>query len=343
MHKLWQNEPMDINSLLLYALENNASDLHLSSGLIPLIRIDGNLQPVVGAKRLDENALLAMLHQILPPEVISLLTTKCEIDKTFSAPASSRGRFRINVFRQNRGTSAALRVIHTDIPSFTELGFSEIFYKLCDMPNGLILVTGPTGSGKTTTIASMIEYINNTKQGHIVTLEDPIEYIYEGKKCLVHQREIGVHTESFGTALRAVLREDPNFIFVGEMRDLETIKLALTAAETGHLVFATLHTSSASETINRIVDVFDAAEKTMVRSMLASSLRAVIAQVLVKRKNSSGRVAAQEIMLCTPAVKNMIREEKTHQIYSVIQTGQEFGMRTLEQHRQELAKKGVIE
>lgn len=332
---------MDITSLLLYALEKKASDLHLSSGLVPRIRVDGNLQPVSNAKPLDEDTLLAMLHQTLPPEVIGLLDTKSEIDKTFSA--LDKGRFRINVFRQSRGISAALRVISSVIPTFSELGFPESYYNLCDIPHGLILVTGPTGSGKTTTIASMIEYINNAKNGHIVTLEDPIEYIYECKKCLVHQREIGVHTESFSAALRAVLREDPNIIFVGEMRDLETIRLALTAAETGHLVFATLHTSSAAETINRVVDVFDAAEKSMVRSMLASSLRAVIAQVLLKRKGGVGRIAAQEIMICTPAIKNMIREEKSHQIYSAIQTGQELGMRTLEQHISELKGQGLIE
>lgn len=335
---------MNIISLLLYAIEHKASDLHLSSGLVPLVRVDGSLRAVEGEKELDEASLTDILRQLLPAEVTGLLATRSEIDKTFSLPnAEGLGRFRINVFRHNRGISAALRVIHSIIPSFTDLGFPEIFYKLCDMPHGLILVTGPTGSGKTTTIASMIDFINGTKSGHIITLEDPIEYLFDCKKCLVHQREIGVHTESFSAALRAVLREDPNFIFVGEMRDLETIQLALTAAETGHLVFATLHTSSAAETINRIVDVFDSAEKAMVRSMLASSLRAVISQVLIKKKRGGGRVAAQEIMVCTPAVKNMIREEKSHQIYSVIQTGQESGMRTLDQHLYELAKKDVIE
>lgn len=331
---------MDINVLLTYAVEHNASDLHLSAGLVPLVRVDGMLQQVAEAEKLDGAVLHDILRQILLSEDITLLSTRREIDCTFNSP--TLGRFRINVFHQSQGIAVALRVIPKKIPTFAELGFSDIFYQICNMPNGLVVLAGPTGSGKTTTIASVLEYINATQNGHIVTLEDPIEYAFEPKRCLVHQREIGIHTESFGAALRAVLREDPDYIFVGEMRDLETIKLALTAAETGHLVFATLHTSSAAETINRIVDVFQASEKAMVRSILASSLRAVISQVLVKRKNG-GRVAAQEIMICNSAIKNMIREDKTHQIYSVIQTGHEVGMRTLEQHLQELIKKGMVD
>lgn len=330
----------DITSLLQYAHELNASDLHLSTGLVPLIRVDGWLQPVINAKPLDDAVLNKVLQQILPKEIFPLLANRREIDMSFGI--TNVGRFRVNVFKQSNGLGIAIRLIPENIPSFSDIGLGEIFYKLCDLPHGLILVTGPTGSGKSTTIASMVEYINDTKNGHIITLEDPIEYVYESKKCLVHQREVGRHTESFSDALRAGLRQDPDFIVVGEMRDLETIRLALTAAETGHLVFATLHTNSAAETINRIVDVFPSFEKSMVRSILASSLRAVISQILV-RKKGGGRIAAHEIMICNAAIKNMIREDRTHQIYSVIQTGQEKGMQTLEQHIQELLRNDLID
>jgi twitching motility protein PilT len=331
---------MDIKTLLKYAVDHKASDLHLSSEMIPMVRVDGMLEQVAGATKVSEANFAKMVLQLLGNDDAQRLNGLREVDKTFVDP--DYGRFRINIFRHSNGLGVALRVIHKEIPTCSELGLSDIFYKLCDQANGLIILAGPTGSGKTTTIASMLQHINSTKSGHIITLEDPIEYLHECNKCLIHQREVGSHTESFNGALRAVLREDPNYIFVGEMRDAETIRLTLTAAETGHLVFATLHTSSAAETINRVIDVFQPAEKAMVRSVLASSLRGVISQVLVKRKGG-GRIAVQEVMICSPAVKNMIREDKVHQIYSVIQTGQEMGMRTLEQHMLELSIKGLIE
>lgn len=327
-----------ILELLQYAVSKNASDLHLSAGVVPCIRFDGELENIEGESALDEAAIYKMLAEICPERHRASLTSKTEIDLAVSA---SGGRFRVNIFKQNRGPGAAFRFIPKDIPSFDALDLTNIAPKLCSLPHGLILVTGPTGSGKTTTIASMISYINEHNASHIVTIEDPIEYIHDCKKCLVDQREVGLHTASFSDALRAVLREDPDFIFVGEMRDLETIRLALTAAETGHLVFATLHTNSAAETINRIIDVFPASEKDMVRSLLSSSLRAVISQILLKKK-SGGRIAAREIMLCTMAIKNLIRENKVHQIYSVIQTGQEKGMQTLEQHLQLLKKQNLL-
>lgn len=327
-----------ISDLLQYTISKNASDLHLSAGVAPRIRFDGELEDIAGEAPLDEATLYKMLEEIVPERYRKNLTTRLETDLAIS---SGDGRFRVNIFKQNRGPSAAFRFIPKDIPAFDKLDLTNTAPKLCSLPHGLILVTGPTGSGKTTTIASMLNFINSTNTSHIITIEDPIEYIHECKKCLIHQREVGLHTASFSDALRAALREDPDFIFVGEMRDLETIRLALTAAETGHLVFATLHTNSAAETINRIIDVFPSSEKDLVRSLLASSLRAVISQILLKKKNG-GRIAAREIMLCTTAVKNLIRENKVHQIYSVIQTGQEKGMQTLEQHLQLLRKNGVL-
>lgn len=331
---------MDIISLLNYAVKQNSSDLHLSTGDVPLMRKDGLLVAVEGTSVLDEATLLSMLKEVISEDQWNRVINKLEDDLSISI--ENLARFRINVFHQLRGSSAAFRVIPNYIPTFEELGLSDVFYDICNYAHGLVLVTGPTGCGKTTTLAAMINYINANKQGHVITIEDPIEYVFESKKSLVQQREIGRHTETFAGALRAVLREDPDYILVGEMRDLETIKLALTAAETGHLVFATLHTNSASETIDRVIDVFTSSEKEMVRSILASSLKAVISQRLL-RKNNGGRVAVQEIMLSTPAIKNMIREDKVHQIYSSIQTSQVKGMRTLEQHWNELVQKGVLD
>ena len=332
----------DITYLLQYAREHNASDLHLSVGLVPLIRVDGYLKQVDDSVILDGVIFNQILQQILPKHLWLQLSNfeRHEIDMALSI--ADLGRFRVNIFRQYHGLSMAIRLIPKVIPSFRELGLTEIFSFLCDLPHGLILVTGPTGSGKSTTIAAMVEQINFSKRGHIITLEDPIEYIYTNKQCLIHQREVGCHTESFSDALRTILRQDPDFIVIGEMRDLATIRLALTAAETGHLVFATLHTNSAAETINRIVDVFPSSEKSLVRSMLAGALRAVISQVLVA-KRGGGRVAAQEIMICTQAIKNMIREDRPQQIYSAMQTGQAKGMRTLTQHLQELVGQGIID
>lgn len=332
---------MDIHELLSYSVNHKASDLHLSSGCIPLIRVDGLLHPVPLSTELDEVTISRMVKEILPEDFATKVLA--ELDSDFSIDIPKVARFRVNVFRQFRGNSVAFRCIPMRVPTIEELQLSDIFYRLCELRNGLILVTGPTGAGKTTTLAAMIDYINRSKQSHIVTIEDPIEYVHDSdKKCLIQQREVKRHTESFGSALRAALREDPNYIFVGEMRDLETIRLALTAAETGHLVLATLHTNSAASAVDRIIDVFPSSEKPLIRSILSNSLRAVIAQVLVKRI-SGGRIAAQEIMLCNAAIRNMIRDDKVHQIDSVIQTSQQYGMCTLEQSLKNLALQNSID
>lgn len=331
---------MNIIDLLKFTIEKNGSDLHLSTGNAPLIRVDGSLIAVPGTSELDESTVLSMLEKVLPDKFYTQCHACKELDLAISIDDLSR--FRVNIFRQYRGLSAAFRTIPHHIPTIQELGLPNVFYQLCNLANGLILVTGPTGCGKTTTLASMIDYLNDNNDSHIITIEDPIEYVHKCKKSLVHQREVYQHTESFANALRSVLREDPNFILVGEMRDLETIRLALTAAETGHLVFATLHTNSAAESINRIIDVFPAGEKEMIRSMLSTSLQAVISQVLLK-KIGGGRIVAQEIMLCNTAVRNMIRESKVHQIGSAIQTGQDTGMHSLEQNIKELIDSGLID
>jgi twitching motility protein PilT len=263
-----------------------------------------------------------------------------ECDFSFEIP--SLARFRVNAFNQNRGAGAVFRMIPSVVLTLEELKAPKIFKEIAETPRGLVLVTGPTGSGKSTTLAAMVDYVNEKDHGHILTVEDPIEFVHVSKKCLINQREVGPHTHSFANALRAALREDPDVILVGEMRDLETIRLALSAAETGHLVFGTLHTSSAAKTIDRVVDVFPAAEKEMVRSMLSESLRAVISQTLCKTKDGEGRVAAHEIMIATPAIRNLIRENKVAQMYSAIQTGQNVGMQTLDQNLQDLVSRGVI-
>ncbi len=330
---------MDVNQLLEYALVNKASDLHLSSGLVPKVRIDGDLQDIPDQAVLQAAELDGVVNAIIPPDRKGGLQETLEAD--FSYELTNKARFRVNVFYQSRGVSIVFRVIPAEVIPFDELGLPEVMRQLCDLPKGLILVTGPTGGGKSTTLASMVDYININKKLHILTLEDPIEFSHHSKQCLVQQREVGSHTKSFNNALRAALREDPDVILVGEMRDMETIRLALTAAETGHLVFATLHTSSAAKTINRIIDVFPAGEKSMVRSMLSESLQAVIAQVLVKRLQG-GRVAAHEIMMCTPAIRNLIREDKIPQIVSALQTGASLGMCTLEKSLTGLVEKGVV-
>ncbi|MDO9602736.1 MAG: type IV pilus twitching motility protein PilT, partial [Rhodocyclaceae bacterium] len=282
----------------------------------------------------------SMVYDIMNDGQRKFYEENLECDFSFAVP--NLARFRVNAYVQNRGAAAVMRTIPSKVLSLEQLGAPKIFKDIANQPRGIVLVTGPTGSGKSTTLAAMVDDINETEYGHILTVEDPIEFVHESKKCLINQREVGPHTLSFSNALRSALREDPDVILVGEMRDLETIRLALTGAETGHLVFGTLHTSSAAKTIDRIVDVFPAAEKEMVRAMLSESLRAVISQTLLKTKDGNGRVAAHEIMLGTPAIRNLIRENKIAQMYSAIQTGQQFGMQTLDQNLQELVKRNIV-
>lgn len=330
---------MDIAELLAFSAKNKASDLHLSSGLPPMIRVHGDVRRI-NLPPLDSKTVHDMIYDIMNDGQRKMLEETLECDFSFEIPGLSR--FRVNAFIQNRGPGAVFRTIPSKILSLEDLKAPQIFKEISMQPRGIVLVTGPTGSGKSTTLAGMIDHVNDNEYGHILTIEDPIEFVHESKKCLINQRELGPHTKSFANALRSALREDPDVILVGEMRDLETIRLALTAAETGHLVFGTLHTSSAAKTIDRIVDVFPAAEKEMVRSMLSESLRAVISQTLLKTKDGAGRVAAHEIMIGTPAIRNLIRENKIAQMYSSIQTGQNLGMQTLDQCLQDLLKQGKI-
>jgi twitching motility protein PilT len=329
---------MDIAELLAFSVKNKASDLHLSSGLPPMIRVDGDVRRI-NLPPLDHKELHAMMYDIMNDGQRKEYEEHLEIDFSFEIPGLAR--FRVNAFNQNRGSAGVFRTIPTEILTLEDLNCPPIFKEIIDVPRGMVLVTGPTGSGKSTTLAAMIDYINKNEHGHILTIEDPIEFVHTSNKCLINQREVHKHTWSFDASLRSALREDPDIILVGELRDLETIRLALTAAETGHLVFGTLHTSSAAKTIDRIVDVFPAGEKPMVRSMLSESLRSVISQTLLKRVGG-GRVAAHEIMVGVPAIRNLIREDKVAQMYSSIQTGQGYGMQTLDQCLADLVKKGVI-
>ena len=329
---------MDVTELLAFSVKNKASDLHLSADLPPMIRVDGDIRRI-NVPPLDHKAVQAMLYDIMNDRQRKDFEEFLETDFSFEIP--DLARFRVNVFNHNRGAGGVFRTIPSTILSLEELGCPAVFKEIADTPRGLVLVTGPTGSGKSTTLAAMIDYKNNNEFGHILTIEDPIEFVHTSKKCLVNQREVHRDTLGFSESLRSALREDPDVILVGEMRDPETIRLALTAAETGHVVFGTLHTSSAAKTIDRIIDVFPAAEKEMVRSMLSESLRAVISQALIKRVGG-GRVAAHEIMIGTPAIRNLIRENKVPQMYSAIQTGQALGMQTLDQCLTELVKKGAI-
>ncbi|MCC6207941.1 MAG: type IV pilus twitching motility protein PilT [Gammaproteobacteria bacterium] len=329
---------MDIAELLAFSAKNNASDLHLSAELPPMIRVDGDVRRI-NVPPLDNKTVQTMLYDIMSDKQRKDFEEFLETDFSFEIPGLAR--FRVNVFNHNRGVGGVFRTIPSTILSLEELGAPAVFKEISDYPRGIVLVTGPTGSGKSTTLAAMIDYKNNNEFGHILTIEDPIEFVHQSKKCLVNQREKGRDTLGFSDALRSALREDPDVILVGEMRDPETISLALTAAETGHMVFGTLHTSSAAKTIDRIIDVFPAAEKEMVRSMLSESLRAVISQTLLK-KVGGGRVAAHEIMIGTPAIRNLIRENKVPQMYSAIQTGQSHGMQTLDQCLLELVRKGVV-
>ncbi len=329
---------VDITELLAFGVKNNASDLHLSAGVPPIIRVDGDIRRI-DLPPLQHSEVHNLIYDIMNDKQRKQYEQNLETDFSFEIP--SLARFRVNAFNQQRGPGAVFRTIPAKVQTLDELNMPTIFKEICGYPRGIVLVTGPTGSGKTTTLAAMIDYINMNRSDHILTIEDPIEFIHESKKSLVNQREVHRDTLSFAEALRSALREDPDVILVGEMRDLETIRLALTAAETGHLVFATLHTTSAAKTIDRIIDVFPGSEKEMVRGMLSESLRAVIAQVLLK-KTDGGRIAAHEIMICTPAIRNLIREAKVSQMYSTIQTGRAMGMQTLDQNLQELVQKNKI-
>jgi twitching motility protein PilT len=329
---------MDIGELLAFSVKNGASDLHLSSGLPPMIRVDGDIRRI-NVPALEHKVVHGLVYDIMNDKQRKDYEEFLETDFSFEIPGLAR--FRVNAFNQNRGAAAVFRTIPSKILTLEDLNAPSIFKQVSDNPRGVVLVTGPTGSGKSTTLAAMVDYKNSSEYGHILTIEDPIEFVHESKKCLINQREVHRDTLGFNEALRSALREDPDIVLVGEMRDLETIRLALTAAETGHLVFGTLHTSSAAKTIDRIVDVFPAAEKEMIRAMLSESLRAVISQTLLK-KIGGGRVAAHEIMIGTPAIRNLIRENKIAQMYSAIQTGQQFGMQTLDQNLQELVRKGVV-
>ncbi|HNI22935.1 MAG TPA: type IV pilus twitching motility protein PilT [Plasticicumulans sp.] len=329
---------MNIDELLAFGVKHNASDLHLSAGLPPMLRVDGDVRRI-NLPPMDHKEVHGMIYDIMNDRQRKEYEENLETDFSFAIPGLAR--FRVNAFNQNRGAGAVFRTIPDQIKSLEELNCPNSFKELINVPRGLILVTGPTGSGKSTTLAAMINHINENDYGHVLTVEDPIEFVHESKKCLVNQREVHRDTHSFAAALRSALREDPDIILVGEMRDLETIRLALTAAETGHLVFGTLHTSSAAKTIDRIIDVFPAGEKSLVRSMLSESLRAVISQTLLK-KLGGGRIAAHEVMVGTPAIRNLIREDKVAQMYSSIQTGAAYGMQTLDQCLLELVKRGQV-
>ena len=330
---------MDIAQLLAFSAKNKASDLHLSAGLPPMIRIHGDMRRI-NVPPLTHQDVHSMVYDIMSDGQRKVYEENLEVDFSFEIPGLSR--FRVNAFNQNRGASAVFRTIPSKVLTLDDLKAPAVFADLAMKPRGLVLVTGPTVSGKSTTLAAMVNHRNENDMGHILTVEDPIEFVHESKKSLINQRELGPHTHSFANALKSALREDPDVVLVGELRDLETIRLALTAAETGHLVFGTLHTSSAAKTIDRVVDVFPSDEKEMVRTMLSESLEAVISQTLLKTRDGSGRIAAHEIMIATPAIRHLIRENKISQMYSMMQTSSGMGMQTLDQCLSELIKRSAI-
>ena len=330
----------NIKDLLNYSLDSGASDLHLSVGSIPMVRINGTMKKLQLPK-LELDVMETIKNEVLNENQKKIFDKNLELD--FSTSLEGKGRFRVNFFHQINGISAVFRTIPSEIKNTDELGLPPILNQLSMKEKGLVLLTGPTGSGKSTTLAAMVDYINENKECHIITIEDPVEYYHQSKKCLINQREVGHSTHSFSNALRSALREDPDVILVGEMRDLETIQLALTAAETGHLVLSTLHTSSAVKTVDRIIDVFPSGQKSQIRSMLSESLVAIIAQKLVQNKEGNGRVPASEIMIANSAIKNLIREDKIYQIPSLIQSGGQEGMHTLDQDLQRLLSKGSID
>ena len=329
---------MNLTTLLERCVHSGASDLHLSAGLPPLLRIDGDIQPCDRASLEDEH-VRGMLQELMSEAQLLCFEQHHELD--FACEVAGLARFRVNAFVQRRGVSAVLRTIPSEVPTLGQLGLGAGFERICQLPRGLVCVTGPTGSGKSTTLAALLDHLNATRRLHILTIEDPVEFLHTSKLSLVSQREVGRDTQSFAAALRSALREDPDIILVGELRDLETIRLALTAAETGHLVLCTLHTSSAAKTVDRIVDVFPGTEKALVRALLAESLQVVVSQTLLKRQGG-GRVAAHEILWCTPAIRNLIREDKVAQMYSVLQTGAQFGMQTLDQALMQLTAQGLV-
>jgi twitching motility protein PilT len=331
---------MDISELLMFVHKENASDLHISAGEQPMARIYGEMRRIE-VPLLSREDVHVMLYDILNDQQRKNFEEHHELD--FSIELKNIARFRVNAFRQARGEAIVFRVIPSKILTLEELGLPKVLREVCKTERGLVLVTGPTGSGKSTTLASMIDVINNVLKGHIITIEDPIEFVHESKTCLINQRELGAHTLAFANALRSALREDPDIILVGEMRDLETISLALTAAETGHLVFSTLHTSGAPKTVDRVIDVFPAEQQEQIRAQFAESIEAIISQVLLKRRDGRGLVPALEIMIGTPAVRNLIRENKVAQLPSAIQTGQKFGMISLDQSLKDLVSRSIVE